>query len=110
VGAAQGARDAGGAWDAGGASGRSSRGGATVGIDPDSAQGAVFERLRALRKRLASEQGLPPYVIFHDSTLREMAIRRPLTLDEFAALPGVGQAKLSRYGEHFIAALRESRP
>jgi ATP-dependent DNA helicase RecQ len=48
-------------------------------------------------------------VIFHDSTLREMAIRRPLTLDEFAALPGVGQAKLSRYGEHFIAALRESR-
>jgi ATP-dependent DNA helicase RecQ len=109
VGAAQGARDAGGAWDAGGAGGRSSRGGATVGIDPDSAQGAVFERLRALRKRLASEQGLPPYVIFHDSTLREMAIRRPLTLDEFAALPGVGQAKLSRYGEHFIAALRESR-
>jgi ATP-dependent DNA helicase RecQ len=103
VGAAQGA------WDAGGAGGRSSRGGATVGIDPDSAQGAVFERLRALRKRLASEQGLPPYVIFHDSTLREMAIRRPLTLDEFAALPGVGQAKLSRYGEHFIAALRESR-
>jgi ATP-dependent DNA helicase RecQ len=75
----------------------------------DSAPGALFERLRALRKRLANEQGLPPYVIFHDATLREMAIRRPLTLDEFAALPGVGQAKLSRYGEHFIAALRQPR-
>jgi ATP-dependent DNA helicase RecQ len=80
------------------------------GLSADSTQGALFERLRALRKRLANEQGLPPYVIFHDSTLREMAIRRPLTLDAFAALPGVGQAKLSRYGEHFIAALRQPQP
>jgi ATP-dependent DNA helicase RecQ len=68
----------------------------------------VFERLRELRKQLAKEQGLPPYVIFHDATLREMALRRPLTLSQFAALPGVGQAKLSRYAERFIAALRES--
>jgi ATP-dependent DNA helicase RecQ len=68
---------------------------------------ALFERLRALRKRLADESGLPPYVIFHDSTLREMAGRRPLDLRAFARLPGVGQAKLERYGERFIAALRE---
>jgi ATP-dependent DNA helicase RecQ len=59
-----------------------------------------------LRKRLADEHGLPPYVIFHDSTLREMAEHMPLDLDQFAALPGVGQAKLARYGEQFIAAVR----
>jgi ATP-dependent DNA helicase RecQ len=67
--------------------------------------GTLFDALRALRKRLADEHGLPPYVVFHDSTLREMAERRPLTLDQFAQLPGVGNAKLARYGEHFIAAI-----
>jgi len=75
---------------------------------------ALFERLRALRKRLADEHGLPPYVVFHDATLREMAEHRPLTLSQFAELPGVGQAKLARYGEHFIAAialhLSQNRP
>jgi ATP-dependent DNA helicase RecQ len=70
---------------------------------------SLFERLRALRKRLADEKGLPPYVIFHDSTLRQMAERMPLDLDQFAALPGVGQAKLARYGGQFIAAVREHR-
>jgi ATP-dependent DNA helicase RecQ len=72
---------------------------------PDST--ALFEHLRALRKRLADEHGLPPYVVFHDATLREMVERRPLTLKQFAVLPGVGQAKLARYGEHFIAAIVE---
>ena len=70
---------------------------------PDS---ELFERLRVLRKRLADEHGLPPYVVFHDATLREMVERRPLTLNQFAELPGVGQAKLARYGEQFIAAVR----
>jgi ATP-dependent DNA helicase RecQ len=70
---------------------------------------SLFERLRALRKKVADENGLPPYVIFHDSTLREMAKHRPLDLDQFAALPGVGQAKLARYAERFIAAVREHR-
>jgi ATP-dependent DNA helicase RecQ len=46
-------------------------------------------------------------VVFHDSTLREMAERRPLTLDLFAELPGVGTAKLARYGGPFIAAIAE---
>ena len=68
---------------------------------------ALFEHLRALRKRLADEHGLPPYVVFHDATLREMVERRPLTLNQFAELPGVGQAKLARYGDQFIAAVRE---
>ncbi|HWG67903.1 MAG TPA: DNA helicase RecQ [Steroidobacteraceae bacterium] len=69
--------------------------------------GGLFEHLRALRKRLADESGLPPYVVFHDATLREMAERRPRTLSQFAELPGVGQAKLARYGERFIAAIGE---
>jgi ATP-dependent DNA helicase RecQ len=68
---------------------------------------SLFERLRVLRKRLADENGLPPYVIFHDSTLREMAEHMPQDLDQFAALPGVGQAKLARYAAQFIAAVRE---
>ena len=72
---------------------------------PAPADSELFERLRALRKRLADEHGLPPYVVFHDSTLREMAARRPLTLNDFAELSGVGQAKLARYGDQFIAAI-----
>jgi ATP-dependent DNA helicase RecQ len=83
------------------ARGSSSRTGAS------STDDTLFERLRALRKRLANEHGLPPYVIFHDSTLRQMAEHRPLDLEQFAALPGVGQAKLARYGEQFIAQIRE---
>jgi ATP-dependent DNA helicase RecQ len=70
---------------------------------------SLFECLRALRKRLADESRLPPYVIFHDSTLRAMAEHMPLDLDQFATLPGVGAAKLARYGEQFIAAVREHR-
>jgi ATP-dependent DNA helicase RecQ len=68
---------------------------------------ALFDRLRALRKHLADRQGVPPYVIFHDATLRKMVASRPATLTEFARLPGVGQAKLARYGEAFIAVLHE---
>jgi ATP-dependent DNA helicase RecQ len=68
---------------------------------------ALFERLRSLRKQLADAQGLPPYVIFHDATLREMVAQRPQTLSEFAGIRGVGEGKLSRYGQQFIAALRE---
>jgi ATP-dependent DNA helicase RecQ len=67
----------------------------------------LFERLRKLRKQLADAQGLPPYVIFHDATLREMVERRPRTLGEFAGIRGVGEGKLARYGQQFIAALSE---
>jgi ATP-dependent DNA helicase RecQ len=68
----------------------------------------LFERLRKLRKQLADAQGLPPYVIFHDATLREMVERRPRTLGEFAGIRGVGEGKLARYGRQFIAALSET--
>jgi ATP-dependent DNA helicase RecQ len=77
---------------------------------PTAGGDAVFERLRILRKKLADAQGLPPYVIFHDATLREMAARRPQTLGQFAAIRGVGEGKLARYGEQFMAALREADP
>jgi ATP-dependent DNA helicase RecQ len=74
-----------------------------------SAEGeALFERLRTLRKRLADTQGLPPYVIFHDATLREIVERRPQTLGQFAGIRGVGEGKLARYGQQFIAVLREA--
>jgi ATP-dependent DNA helicase RecQ len=76
---------------------------------PATAEGSeLFERLRKLRKQLADAQGLPPYVIFHDATLREMVERRPRTLGEFAGIRGVGEGKLARYGQQFIAALSEA--
>ena len=65
----------------------------------------LFQALRAERARLAREQGLPPYVVFHDSTLIEMASRRPTDLDAMRALPGMGEKKLERYGEAFLAVI-----
>ena len=64
--------------------------------------GALFERLRALRLTLARAAGLPPYVVFHDSTLAEMAAAKPRSLDELRGVKGVGEAKLARYGEAFL--------
>jgi ATP-dependent DNA helicase RecQ len=66
---------------------------------------ALFERLRALRLELARAQSLPPYVIFHDATLVAMARARPATLDQLAAIPGVGRSKLDRYGLQFLGAI-----
>ncbi len=71
---------------------------------------AGFETLRALRRRLAEEQGVPPFVVFHDSVLHAMLDRRPATMAEMAAVPGVGAAKLRRYGEAFLEALRALPP
>ncbi len=62
--------------------------------------------LKAKRMQLAREQGVPPYVIFHDSTLLEIFNRRPGTLDELAQVNGVGQAKLGRYGDEFLGVLK----
>ena len=66
----------------------------------------LFEALRELRRELAAEAQVPPYVIFHDSTLREMAAARPASLAEMGAIPGVGAKKLEAYGEQFLAAIR----
>jgi ATP-dependent DNA helicase RecQ len=62
----------------------------------------LFEALRALRRELAEEQGVPPYVIFHDVTLQEMARRRPATLAGLGDISGVGERKLSHYGRRFL--------
>jgi ATP-dependent DNA helicase RecQ len=68
----------------------------------DGADHGLFEALRALRRDLAREAGLPPYVIFHDSTLREMAVLRPTSLAALGGISGVGAAKLERYGQSFV--------
>lgn len=67
---------------------------------------ALFDALRAERARLAKEQGVPPYLVFHDSTLKAMAQIRPASLADMSVLPGVGAAKLDRYGEAFLAVLK----
>ena len=68
----------------------------------------LFEALRTCRRELAQEAGVPPYVIFHDSVLREMAARRPGSLSAMAHLTGVGQRKLDAYGEAFLRVIREN--
>ena len=67
----------------------------------------VFDALRELRMQLAKTQGVPAYVIFHDTVLVEMARRRPGTKEELGAIPGVGAAKQARYAGHFLKVLRK---
>jgi ATP-dependent DNA helicase RecQ len=65
----------------------------------------LFERLRTLRKSLADEANVPPYVVFGDNSLLLMARDKPTEVDEFLAISGVGQAKLERYGDEFMNAI-----
>ena len=67
----------------------------------------LFDALRACRRALAKEQGVPPYVIFHDATLREMAALRPQTLSALGSVLGVGARKLETYGAAFLAVIRQ---
>ncbi len=68
----------------------------------------LFEALRTRRRELAQEAGVPPYVIFHDSVLREMAAVRPATLHALGRLTGIGQRKLDAYGEPFLKVIRDN--
>ncbi len=68
---------------------------------------AIFQKLRGLRKELADRQGVPAYIVFSDKVLREMAARRPGTPAQLLDVPGVGPAKLERYGQAFLDALDE---
>jgi ATP-dependent DNA helicase RecQ len=70
----------------------------------------LFEALRAKRRALAADAGVPPYVIFHDATLREMARMRPKSLRDLALVPGVGDRKLETYGEAFLETLSAHSP
>lgn len=65
----------------------------------------LFDELRTLRKRLADERGVPPYVIFHDRTLMNMAAALPTTREELLRVEGVGQRKLSDFGDEFLACV-----
>ncbi|WP_018987145.1 DNA helicase RecQ [Methylophilus methylotrophus] len=65
----------------------------------------LWQALKAKRLELAREQGVPPYVIFHDSTLLEIHNRKPQTLDEMGQISGIGQAKLQKYGDEFLDVL-----
>jgi len=62
----------------------------------------LFERLRVVRKRIAGDNHVPPYVIFSDKTLHEMCVRFPKTAAEMRAISGVGDVKLKRYGGEFL--------
>jgi ATP-dependent DNA helicase RecQ len=64
----------------------------------EAADAPLFEALRAWRRERAAEQRVPPYVIFHDTTLSTIARKRPASLDDLAMVSGVGQSKLKRYG------------
>ncbi|OAJ70937.1 ATP-dependent DNA helicase RecQ [Methylobacillus sp. MM3] len=68
----------------------------------------LWQALKSKRLELAREQGVPPYVIFHDSTLLEILNQRPQTLDEMGRISGVGQAKLAKYGDAFLGVLEDS--
>jgi len=67
----------------------------------------LFDALRALRRELAQQAGLPPYVVFHDSVLRDMAATRPQSLDDLGRIGGVGDRKLAAYGEAFLQVIRQ---
>jgi ATP-dependent DNA helicase RecQ len=74
-------------------------------LDLNAEDQAVFERLRSLRKTLADQSSVPAYIVFSDKVLREMAIRRPKNSLQLLAVPGIGPAKLERYGDAFLEAL-----
>lgn len=77
------------------------------GVLVDAADQPLWNALRACRKRLAEEHSVPPYVIFHDATLKSMLERQPRTLAEMRTINGVGDSKLERFGESFLDVLQE---
>jgi len=67
----------------------------------------LFQTLRALRRTMAEERGIPPYLIFSDATLRDLARERPTTQEAFLQIKGVGLRKLQELGPRFLAGIRE---
>lgn len=80
-----------------------------VEVKKEEAMPALFDHLRALRKEIATREAIPPYVVFSDATLRDMCNVLPTTLDEMLEVKGVGEMKLKKYGEDFLACLKEHR-
>jgi ATP-dependent DNA helicase RecQ len=75
-------------------------------LSTSDAEAETFERLRVLRRELADRENVPAYIVFSDAVLREMARRQPKSETELRAIPGVGPAKIARYGKDFLAALQ----
>jgi len=71
---------------------------------------ALFARLRALRRKLADERGVPAYIIFSDVSLREMAKNYPTNSTEFLRIPGVGEQKLKDFGKAFLSEIKSHSP
>ena len=86
---------------------RAARGGA--GATPNPVGDPLFDALRAMRRELAAEAGVPPYVIFHDAVLRAMASQRPASRSAIADIPGVGGKSLRR-GRCFLGVIRQLEP
>lgn len=70
---------------------------------------ALFQELRTLRREIADKRGVPPYVVFSDKSIREMAARLPQTSSEFLSITGVGEHKLKQYGKRFLAVIADFR-
>lgn len=84
---------------------RAARGGASA--TPNPVGDPLFDALRAMRRELAAEANVPPYVIFHDAVLRAMASERPATRSALADIPGVGGKKLDAWGDAFLNVIRQ---
>ena len=76
-----------------------------ISLEPDEQK--LFDALRAQRTEIARAEKVPPYIVFWDQTLAEIAKRRPQSLAAFGSVRGVGEAKLERYGEKFLAVIRQ---
>ncbi len=76
---------------------------------PEDLDAGLWESLREHRRQLASEQGVAPFIIFHDTTLQAMAVLMPVSLEQFSELPGVGEQKLKKYGQSFMEVIETAR-
>ena len=68
---------------------------------------AFFEELRELRREIAREKGIPPYLVFSDKTLVDMCVRLPMNREEMMAVNGMGAFKYEQYGERFLSCIME---
>jgi ATP-dependent DNA helicase RecQ len=86
---------------------RRSAAGTSVARELNGTEQEVFDRLRSVRRKLASDLGVPPYVVFSDATLEELARERPTTRSQMLDIKGVGPKKVDSFGPQFLEALSE---
>jgi ATP-dependent DNA helicase RecQ len=79
---------------------------ADAGLTPEQEQ--LFEALRKSRSSLAKERGVPAYVILHDATMAQIAIRRPTSAEELESVPGIGRAKVASFGKRILETVRQT--